>query len=600
MCGINGISWEDKQLVEEMNKRIAFRGPDNSSVTQLKNATLGHLRLSIIDLDVRSNQPLSYIHKGKEYWIVYNGEIYNYKEIKKDLEDKGYIFKTQSDTEVVLVGYIEYGEKIVEKLNGMWAFCIYDGKKFFCSRDRFGKKPLYYFYDKNTKRFAFSSQISPLYLIQSNKKINKKSVNLYFSLGFIPSPYTIMENIYKLKPGHNLIFDKNEIKINQYYFLPTSKYEKDTEHLKRKIKDIIKDSLKIRIQNSDVPVGLFLSSGLDSSFLCALAREIDPNIQTFTIRFHHIEHDESRDVIKWVDNANIIDFKENYNELMETFIKAFDEPFADISAFPLLILSKEARKQVKVVISGDGGDEVFGGYEIYRAFLISKLFSKIPVIDVLASKIQKLTQEYSFLWKVMEIIRLSKKPLNEWLCSFLEDIKYLSEEYKEWVKLNYDSIKYTSDNELERFINFDIMFRTLGDNYLTKVDRSSMFYGLEVRCPYLDYRLINISKTIPPHKKMGILKNKILFREIVKDVLPKHLMKLNKKGFKPPLKEFLKDKDEELKKMLKELKEKDIISEKVYEFYVTKVFTQNHEISLINRMRLYILYKWYKYWMSNV
>ncbi len=588
MCGINGISWKDEALVSEMNNAIKHRGPDFQDVKVVGSVTLGHVRLSIVDLDARSNQPMRYVYEGKEYWIVFNGEIYNYKELKEELKEKRFSFSTESDTEVLLAAYIFYGKEVVHKLNGMWAFCIYDGNKFFCSRDRVGKKPLYYI--SNKEKFAFSSQLSGLLPLLHEKEIDQKAVKLYFALGFIPSPLTIFKEVKKLPAGTNLIWENNEgIRIERYYRLKPYKPLKNKKKLFYDLHNTLVSSVELRWERSDVPVGIFLSSGMDSSLLYALLKDRMP--RTFTVKFYDKKFDESSLVKTWVPDVNIIEFnKDDFQEMIKDYFKAYDEPFADYSSFALMLSSKKARDKIKVAISGDGGDEVFGGYEVYRAYKLSRLFSKFPILSKRASKLQKKCKELGFCWKLMELIRLGNINAEEWWVEWLKDVKYYPNEYKEWVKEGMERAKDV--DELETLINFDIYYRTLGDNYLTKVDRASMLYSLEVRNPYLDFRMLNLAKQIPSKWKVGIRKGKILLREYAKNLLPKKILKNKKRGFTPPIKELFQGKDEELKNALMNLVEKDIIPLEIQSFYESKVWGKDHEIALTYKMRLWVFKEW--------
>ncbi|NPA38749.1 MAG: asparagine synthase (glutamine-hydrolyzing), partial [Candidatus Nanohaloarchaeota archaeon] len=411
MCGINGFSWQDENLIKKMNSAIKHRGPDAENHIVLNNATLGQVRLSIIDLDERANQPLKYEHEGKEYWIVFNGEIYNYKEIRSELIKHGFNFNTSSDTEVLVAAYIFYGKDVVHKLNGMWAFCIYDGKKFFCSRDRVGKKPFYYV--TSSQHFIFSSELKGLLQWLKNRTISKKAVELYFSLGFVPSPFTIFEEVKKLPPGSILEWNRGkEIKIEKFFRLPPYSPVKSKKEALENIDKTLREAVNLRWERSDVPVGIFLSSGIDSSLIYALLQSQSP--KAFTIKFYDPRYDESDLVKKWTNPEIILYNKEDFQHLLDDYFVAYDEPFADYSSFAVMKLSKHASSQVKVVLSGDGGDEAFGGYEVYRAFKLSRLFKKCKCAYYLGLILQKMCKELGTCWKIGEILRLSKYSVKEW------------------------------------------------------------------------------------------------------------------------------------------------------------------------------------------
>ena len=265
MCGINGFNFVDKKILKEMNDSLKHRGPDSEGTYFSKEVYLGHRRLAVIDLSKNGNQPMTYTHGKEKVVIVHNGEIYNYLEIKDELKEKGYKFKGHTDTEVILASYLEYGVDCVKKFNGMWSFCIYDPKRkiLFLSRDRVGKKPLYYYFDGN--KFIFSSEIKGILKHKIDKKLNKEAIDLYFSLGFIPAPYSIYKNIYKIEQRQSLIFNlsANKLEKKYYYEWPNFNPLNNKEKLKERFEELIDDSVKIRMI-SDVPLGAFLSGGLDS------------------------------------------------------------------------------------------------------------------------------------------------------------------------------------------------------------------------------------------------------------------------------------------------------------------------------------------------
>ncbi len=364
MCGIytTNILVDKKSLKKRLNA-INYRGPDNTGIISENGITLGHLRLSIIDIDERSNQPMSF----DNYIIVFNGEIYNFLEIKKELISLGHKFNTSGDTEVLLKGYSEWGRDIVPRLNGMFAFVIYDKIKniLFCSRDRVGQKPFYYYWKDGA--FEICSQLKP---ISDNKTINKEAVSIYLDCTYIPSPYSIYNDVYKLPPGNNLIIDlkNNTKKIEEYWNLKpiiNSKYS--YENAVEDLHDLLKDSVKIRLK-SDVPFGSFLSGGIDSALITSIASKVSKDkIKTFSIGFEDPEFDESKVAQSYADILGT-EHKEtickplDILEMLSDLIDVYDEPFADSSALPSLLLNKITKKDVTVAISGDGGDESFLGY----------------------------------------------------------------------------------------------------------------------------------------------------------------------------------------------------------------------------------------------
>jgi asparagine synthase (glutamine-hydrolysing) len=367
MCGINGFNFKDEILVKSMNQAIKHRGPDGNSFFTDQNVSLGHGRLSIIDLSEAGAQPMSYKFKEKELLIVFNGEIYNYLELKELLIVLGYSFFNHTDTEVILAAYLEWGEKCVEKFNGMWAFCIYNMNQniFFCSRDRLGVKPFYYYYKNN--QFIFSSELKAIlkhtYLnINQFANLNKEAIELYFSLGYIPAPLTIYNNVFKLEAGHNINInlDGDKFLKYSYYKLPQSNFTFTKDELIHSGKELFEDSVRLRMR-SDVSVGAFLSGGLDSSAVVGNMKKFTKleNLNTFSIGFESKKYDESeyiniaKDFFHSKHHHHIFN-ESDFNDTWPLYSQIFDEPFGDYSSFPSYNVCKMAAKNgVKVVLSGD-------------------------------------------------------------------------------------------------------------------------------------------------------------------------------------------------------------------------------------------------------
>ena len=380
MCGIylTNIPFEEN-LVKEKLDSISFRGPDYTDIKKVNNLTLGHLRLSILDLDARSHQPM--IHENLH--IVFNGEIYNYKDIKDELLKKGHNFKTESDTEVLLIGYKEWGEGILQKINGMFAFCIYNTKSntIFSARDRLGVKPFYYYW--KDAQFEICSQIRPLL---KNKKINEEAVSMFLDCKFIPSPYTIAENVHKLPPGNFMKIDLNskEFVIKEYWNLDYVKTRNiPYEDAKIELHDLLIDAVKIRLQ-SDVPIGSFLSGGIDSALISSIAAKVsDTPINTFSIGFKDPEYDESKIAEQYAkiigsNHKTTICSTEDIFKLIPKLVEVYDEPFADSSALPSLLLNSVTTEHVTVALSGDGGDESFMGYHHFESLDRNETIMNIP------------------------------------------------------------------------------------------------------------------------------------------------------------------------------------------------------------------------------
>lgn len=599
MCGINGFNFVDKKLIKSMNDSIKHRGPDAEGTFIDKKVSLGHRRLSILDLSVRGKQPMEYTAGKSKVIIVFNGEIYNFQEIRNELILRGHSFNSNTDTEVILASYLEWGEDCVNKFNGMWAFCIYDSTKkiLFISRDRIGKKPLHYFFDGN--KFIFSSEIKSILEHSIIKELDKESTDLYFSLGFIPAPKTIYREIKKLEAGHNLIFDLKTKKLEKkkYYLPPTYNPTKNKRKLIEEGKELLLNSTKLRMI-ADVPLGAFLSGGLDSSTIVAemIKNTKKENLNTFSIGFEgKFDETEFVDLVK--DNFKTKHhhryFKErDFEDTLKKAFFYFDEPFSDPSMFPTIFLSEFAREKLTVSLSGDGGDEVFGGYPRYKiaAKLVAlkkmpKFFRKMALIILPESKLK-------------QGIKTSLLPLEEIYSSSREDI-YKPKVYKDFMRASFSyCLKLAKGDLVEAFILMDRYFLTLSDNYLTKVDRASMAHALEVRSPLLDYRFFEYAARIPSKWKTNIFKTKILMRDLVNDEIPKKIVNRKKAGFTPPIEDWILQEKYSIKlrSILEKLCSNGLLDSNWKEFYLNRILNKEDVLSKNYRIRLLLFYEWVKFW----
>ncbi len=604
MCGINGFSYGDKSLILEMNSLLKHRGPDMQGVVVDSKMSLGHTRLSIIDLSEKGKQPMSYSFKGKKVIIAFNGEIYNFLEIKKDLIQKGFKFKSNTDTEVILASYLMWGENCVNKFNGMWAFCIYDLQKklLFLSRDRLGKKPLYY--SIHNDKFIFSSEIKPILLHKIKKELNFEALDLYFSLGFIPAPFTIYKNIFKVGARENILFDLKTKQIKKNYYFQYPKYAPiyDKKKLIKEGKFLLNDSIKLRLIG-DVPLGVFLSGGVDSSSIVANINktEFKSNLNTFSVGFRG-KGDETSYINLIKTKFGINHFHKYFQDdillkqLKEMFY-FYDEPFADTSTFPMLLLSDFASDKIKIALSGDGGDEIFGGYTTHKIAAQINFLKKIPLFlrKLILFFIPKITSTK----KLREGIRVSFiDDLSLLIESFWSDF-YKPEIYKKLIRKKIKECLNLANGDLvESFILFDRYFKTLPDNFLCKVDRASMANSLEVRCPYLDYRFLEYSSKIPSKWKADLFRTKILLKQILKGMLPSKILNRKKQGFSPPFESWLnKNYFKKFPRMLSELFNHSLISPAWEDFYQKKVLPSKDPLFDRFKVRLFLYYFWSKTWI---
>ncbi len=629
MCGIVGLIDKNnstpKEILNDMIKTLHHRGPDDVGIfyEQIESTTIGlaHKRLSIQDLTDHGHQPMN--SDCKNYIIVFNGEVYNFKDIKKELEYLGYKFNSNSDTEIVLYSYKQWGIKAVDRFIGMFAFCIYDKikDKIIIVRDRFGVKPLNYYVDENI--FIFSSEIKAFHKhpnFKKNKKINLDSLSLYFQFGYINAPKTIFENTFKLEPGKYLTYNlkTNKIDIETYWDITNSFTQEKT---KKTEKEILKDLEKLLIESyklrmvSDVPVGVFLSGGYDSvSVASILQKHTKQKIKTFTIGFVEEKYNEAKyakEIANYLgtEHKELYITEENLLDILPTLTDIFDEPFGDSSAIPTIAVSKLAGVDVKVVLSGDGGDETFFGYGKYiNTLKLQKIYDKYKFIQYFDFKFiddkffyflfKFVPYKYkckNLISKILKLLKFSKiHNINQ---LYKEANKYyLSEEIKKLI--GKEVIQTETENVSMQYIDFKTY---LPDDILQKVDRASMSESIEAREPLLDHRIIEYVGSIP--EKL-IYKNKIqkyLLKELVHKYVPKELMEREKQGFSIPIDKWLngKLKDEvyfylDYKRVKKEglLNPNEVIF--LRDSYYKKKGVNPYKIWF-----LLVFEKWYERWMIS-
>jgi asparagine synthase (glutamine-hydrolysing) len=570
MCGITGFCDFSKKLNKEdlskANAVLHHRGPDsgNEEVYDTRNAIIGfgHRRLSILDISENGSQPM--YSDDKSVVIILNGEIYNFKEIRKELIELGYSFHSDSDTEVVIKAYQQYGIKSVDKFIGMFAYAIYDIRKevIYLLRDRAGVKPLYYFSKGDT--FLFASELKSIYTYPGfEKNINEKAVSLFFKYGYIRAPHTIFKNTYKVQPGHYIKIDiatkKTEnVKywdVLDYYNKPKLKISED-EALEE-VERLFISAFQYRMV-SDVPVGVFLSGGYDSSVVAAvLQKNSTQKIKTYTIGFHEEKWNEAVHA-KIIAEHIGTDHHEYYcttkeaQNILPTLCDIYDEPFGDNSAIPTTLVSQFARKQVTVSLSADGGDEIFAGYTRYNDISkINDIFKSSP--DFLLNT-GKVLSNLSLkvlppLRKVHKIARIAEI-LNSYNNNGIAEIYHRHYNIREMAQLipglDSESIGLFDDlgeiNGENDFINKCLFldYRTyMVDDILTKVDRATMSVGLEGREPLLDNRIIEFVSQLPSELKYRDGEKKYLLKKITHKYIPKPLMDRPKAGFAFPIKEWL-------------------------------------------------------------
>jgi asparagine synthase (glutamine-hydrolysing) len=626
MCGINGIvsrenSFDLKSRILQMNTLINHRGPDDDGCFINSKIAMGMKRLSIIDVKT-GKQPIFNSDKSKV--IVFNGEIYNYLDLKNILVQEGMSFNTHSDTEVVLKSYEKFKYDVSKKLNGMFAFSIFDIKnnEVFISRDRFGEKPLYYTMSGN--EFLWSSELKSIIDQKPElKKISKKSLHLYLSLSYIPAPFTIYENIFKLEPGSNIILNTStlDFKINKYWDIKKiNKKDQFSNYSssKKKLNDLLFDSVEKRMI-SDVPLGVFLSGGADSTIIASIMAKItNQKIKTFNVSYKNKRYDESeraRQISKHI-NSEHHEFKLNYNDLideLDEIILNYDEPFADPSALPTYFISKKTSNYVKVALTGDGGDEIFGGYNKYLIHSYGKIYQKF-IPKIVSKKILEPSLELfynrnndtkSFKTKIKKLLdSIGGDGLNNHLniiqLSFKkEDLLKLYNNFPSFdtnnilkTSLNISSDFFKSDLKTARYIDFKI---SLEGDLLTKVDRASMLNSLECRAPLLDYKLANFSYSIPDKFLIKFGNKKRIFKDTFDYLLPKNYLNSPKSGFEVPIGDWIKN---EIKNDFLETLSKENLSQHSFFniSYINLLIDQHLSTQTDHSWKLWTLYcfqKWY-------
>ena len=541
MCGINGFSWSNEFLIREMNEAIRHRGPDDEGVFLDERVSLGHVRLSIIDLSPKGHQPMKYKRGGRELWIVYNGEVYNFRKLREELEKRGYIFNSSTDTEVILAAYMEWGPECVERFNGMWAFAIYDVKKreVFLSRDRFGIKPLYYYYDG--QNIIFSSEIKGILTHSIPRIPNDDAIFdfLYYNL-VDHMEDTFFEGIKRLMPGHNAIFDieTRKLKVWRYYNL-RERISRGVKANPERFRRLFKQAVKRRLI-ADVPVGSCLSGGLDSSSIVCIMREIeqDADIRTFSLVFPGFKLDESKyqeEVVKkcrveW--NQTTFEPEDILNDIMD-LIRTQEEPFSTLSIYGQYRVMKLAREMgMKVLLDGQGSDEILAGYHYFFGYYYYELFKALK-------------------WGALirEILSYRKKTGSNLALRYFFGL-LLPERLQRWILnrgsiLKDESLKEHSHRKDPRFrrkpLNqalVDAVLYTL-PSLLRFEDKNSMRWSIETRVPFLDPELVEYVLSTDSTAKIWKGITKAILREALKGVVPEVILKRTDKiGFATPDKEM--------------------------------------------------------------
>lgn len=569
MCGIAGwinldnrSSQNGEAVLHAMCERMKHRGPDSEGLWVDERLALGMRRLSIIDL-ATGEQPV--YNEDKTVVVVMNGELYNFREVRADLEKRGHKFETQTDTEILPHLYEEYGEAMLDEINGMFAFALWDKRreKLLIARDRFGEKPLYYgIFDG---KLLFASEPKVLLANSSvTAEINPDALRQFLSFDYVPAPHSIYKGISKLPAAHFLTVEKGEVKTRRYWNLTWHKngHTPSIEKAAGELRELLADAVRMRLV-ADVPLGILLSGGVDSSTVAAFATQFSTEkVKTFSIGFEEDSFDESKFARQVATHLGTEHYEDKLSvekaaDLISEIGTWLDEPMSDGSLIPTFLLSRFVRKYVTVALGGDGGDEIFAGYPMYFGHKVANLYRKVPrilragVIEPIVNNLPVSTKNLSFDYKAKRFVAASKYDLvtrhHSWFGSFSID--------QQNNLLSKDVISTTSNDiyrdakalleicdaadEIEQMQFLDINFY-MAEDILTKVDRASMAVSLEVRAPFLDPRVAQFAAAIPLEYKLKGNKGKYILKKAVEPLLPKTILQRPKKGFGIPIAEWLK------------------------------------------------------------
>ena len=621
MCGIAGYVGEGgRGDLEKMVDAIKHRGPDDKGIFLVGDVGLAHARLSVIDLSERGHQPM--FNEDKTIGIVFNGEIYNFKELKNELIKLGYKFKSDTDTEVIIYLYEEFGESCFERLNGMFAIGLYDfkQKKLILARDRMGEKPLYWSFFGGTLMFASELRAIMEHRI-FKKELNLDALNKYLTYEYVPTPHSIFKNVYKLEPASYLVYQNKEIKKIKFWEIEFNNSDISFDEAITQLDKKINESVKLRMV-SDVPFGVFLSGGLDSSTIAYYAQKNSSRkIKTFSVNFEEKSFDES----KYAQKVSDILGTEHYDQLLTTknlietlsTIDLIDEPIGDASIIPTYLLSKHARNYVTVALGGDGGDELFAGYPTFQADVLAGIYEKIPTLikkiflEKIIHKIPETDNNFNLGFRLKTFVKGLGGDKNyrhhRWLGSFTAEEKEKLFKREIWneidAKKDFEEIDYYLKNikaEDHRNKTLGLYMRTyLMDEVLVKVDRASMKNSLEIRSPFLDPNLVELANSLPFSFKLKGFTTKYILKKLMEDKLPGSIVYRKKKGFGIPLSRWLRNELKEFCDGL--LSEEKIKNQGLFNYdYIAKLKLEHFDENKDNRKKLWTLMAfmiWYERFM---
>jgi asparagine synthase (glutamine-hydrolysing) len=594
MCGIVGFSWTDERLVRCMSRTLAHRGPDQDGFYVDDQVSLGHRRLSIIDLSEHGRQPMD--NEDGSIWVTYNGEIYNFQEIRAWLEAKGHRFRSRCDTEVIVHAYEEDGLDCVRRFNGMFAFAVWDRAKreLVLARDRLGVKPLYYY--ANGSRLAFASEIKALLEVpEVDRTLSPDALYHYLGYEFVPAPDTMFRSIRKLPPGHYLRLRGGRIEVTPYWDLRFETERRPRAYYEARLRDLLTESVRKRLV-ADVPLGVFLSGGLDSSTVVALMSRLGTHpIQTFSLGYADLSYSELN-YAGLVAKAFGTEHQELIVEpitpaLIETAVWHLDEPMTDLSTIPFYLICRKAREHVTVCLSGEGGDEVLVGYDRFKASKAHRYYALLPewvrrsaiapLVNVLPDQAQK-KGPVNLLKRFVQGGLLPEEAGHmrwQYFGTPEHEARLLAEPLRNgaardpFAPIRRHVARCNSTNRLDREIYVDLKL-TLPDSVLMKVDKMSMAHALEVRVPFLDYEFVEFCATIPGDLKLEGFTTKSILRSAMKGILPDAILTRGKQGYSFPIKNWLR---QELREYMADLLTSSPLMKEAFNLDHVRRLMQEHQ-----------------------
>ncbi|MHA1439373.1 MAG: asparagine synthase (glutamine-hydrolyzing) [Promethearchaeota archaeon] len=606
MCGICGFNFDDKNLLKRMCNLIQHRGPDDEGYYNDSMVSIGMRRLSIIDLNT-GQQPQH--NEDEDIWIVFNGEIYNFHELRAQLEKKGHEFYTKSDTESIIHAYEEWGNECVKKLRGQFAFCIYDLRKkiLFLARDHMGLKPLYYYF--NDTDFIFSSEIKCMFPHGIHRAVDITALNFYLSLKYVPFNKTLFRNINRVPPSSYMVFnlENKQLYTKKYWNINFKiRRDKSINLLANELKNLIEESVKIRLI-SDVPLGAFLSGGIDSSGVVGIMSKLtDDPVKTFSVHFEKGAPINESKYAKFVadyydtDHTELI-VKASSFEILPNLIWHLDDLIIDPAIIPIFFMAKYSKDKITVALTGDGADEVFAGYTWYykthrkfaSQYIPDSVFQRLMKFNqyipshklrILISYLNTIKKEYGSFYNSIFIIPDSEKS---------EILTFKTENVQSKLKSKF----IHNLDKISQFINWDLNYQ-LPNQYNMKIDKMSMATSLEARIPYLDKKIVNWSTSIPSHLKLHGNIEKYILRLALKDVLPPEILKRKKQGFGTPIGFWLRT---GLKEISSEILERLTKRTKFFKPKYIKLIKKNriHEVYMYRVWCLIMFELWYETFIEN-